>query len=93
MEPFNIRISYQEQELTLTILPADKRDFKIVYYNGILAGVRKNKRGWVLIPQKEVAGEELPLYEPKHGDDRVELELSAEVIGSIGREIELYLER
>jgi hypothetical protein len=63
-----------------------------VYYNGILCGVRKNKNTWALIPQEEVAGEELPLYEAKYGDNRIELELSPQDIAGIGKEIELKLE-
>lgn len=92
MEPFNIRIRYGSTEVTLTILPADNGDFKIIYYNGILGGVRKNGKDWDLVSLDEVAGENLPLYESKHGEDRLEIQLTEQVADRIGEEIELYLE-
>lgn len=92
MKPFNIRISYGRQQLTLTILPVADDVFKIIYYNGILGGVKKQGKQWELLSLDEVTGEDLPLHEPKHGEDRIEIELTEQIADRIGAEIELYLE-
>lgn len=92
MEPFNIKISHGSRQLTLTILPLEDDVFKIIYYNGILGGVKKQRKQWELLSLDEVAGEDLPFYEPKHGEDRIEIELTEQIADRIGVEIELHLE-
>lgn len=92
MKPFNIRVRYGSGEVTLTILPEEKGNFKIVYYGGILGGIKKVNKEWDLIPLEEVAGGDLPLYEPKHGQERVDIELTDHMVDRIGEEIDLNLE-
>jgi len=92
MEPFNIRINYGSNEVTLTILPSDNSVFKIVYYGGILGGIRKNADEWEPVGRDEIGGEDLPLYQPKHGDERINVELTEQVVDRIGDEIDFHLE-
>jgi len=92
MEPFNIRVRYGSGEVTLTILPENKENFKIVYYGGILGGIKKENKEWDQIPLEDVAGADLPLYEPKYGEERIKIELTGHVIDRIGEEIDLHLE-
>lgn len=92
MEPFNIRIMCGSEEVTLTILPSDNGDFKIIYYGGILGGVKKNGNNWDLLSPDQVAGEDLPLYEPRHGEDRIEIVLTDLIADRIGDEIDLHFQ-
>ena len=93
MEPFNIKINHSSAEVTLTILPSDGGYFKIVYYGGILGGVLKEEKQWRLVSMDEVAGGDLPVYENKHDEERVEVVLDERVAIQIGKEIDQYLDR
>lgn len=91
MEPFNIKIEDQDEEITLTILPADEGYYKVIYYVGILGAVRSLGNRWEQVPPEEVIAGELPLYEADKAGERHELVLTDQVISDIGVEIEAYL--
>lgn len=90
MEPFNIRIEPQGQEVTLTILPTDEGDYKVIYYGGILGAVKKDalSNSWTPIPADEVFAGELPLYHHIDEDGRIELVLDEVIAKEIGLEID-----
>lgn len=92
MKPFNIRIRYGSEEITLAVIPVENGDFRIVYYNTILAGMKKNNNEWCLLTPEEVAGGDFPLYEPKIGEDRIIIDLTDQFTERIAEEIDLYLE-
>jgi hypothetical protein len=90
MEPFNIKIEREGQEVTLTILPTDDGYYKVIYYGGILGAVKKeeNTRTWTKVPDDEVIAGELPLYHHVDEDDRLELVFNEDLAQDIGEEID-----
>ncbi|WP_432710874.1 hypothetical protein [Pedobacter sp.] len=90
MEPFNIRIEREGQEVTLTILPTDEGYYKVIYYGGILGAIRKEAQTnqWTHVPDDEVIAGELPLYHHVDEDDRLEIVLNGAMAEEIGREID-----
>ena len=92
MDPFNIKLRYGRNELTLTILPAEEGIFKIIYYGAILGAVIKQDHDWDLIPYDELSAGDLPFYTPNSEDERVEIELNEQIADRIGEEIDLHLE-
>lgn len=91
MEPFNIRINEQGEEVTLTILPYRSNAFKVIYYGGILGAVKKNRGHWEIIAPDEVPAGELPLFEPHRQHEEIELELSGALAISVGKAIDAHL--
>jgi len=91
MEPFNIRINVQGEDVTLTILPYQSNAFKVIYYGGILGAVKRNRRHWEIIAAEEVPAGELPLFEPHRQHEEIELELSGELAISVGKAIDTHL--
>jgi hypothetical protein len=91
MEPFNIKVGYGENEVTLTILPTEEGYYKVIYYGGILGAVRyeNDTDGWEVVPPEEVVAGDLPLYEPDLNGDRLEIVLNDETVDEIGTEITL----
>jgi hypothetical protein len=90
MEPFNIKIVHEGQEVTLTILPTDDGYYKVIYYGGILGAVKKdvNTKVWTKVPDDEVIAGELPLYHHVDEDDRLELIFNDALSHDIGEEID-----
>ena len=90
MEPFNIKIEQEGQEVTLTILPTDDGYYKVIYYGGILGAIRKevNTNNWTKVPDDEVIAGELPLYHHIDEDDRLELVFNEGLAQDIGQEID-----
>jgi hypothetical protein len=91
MEPFNIRINYNSQELTLTILPNTDRRFTIVYFGGVLGAVRQLGDSWQLMDFHSIPESGLPEYRSGHKNSRTEIELTSEVANYIGLKIEEFL--
>ena len=88
MEPFNIHIQNNEDEVTLTVLP-EKNYYKIVYYGGIIEAIKEYDGGWELLAEEEIEAGGLPFYDYKHGvDDQPKLELNLPKINQIAAEIE-----
>jgi len=88
MEPFNIRIPNNDEEVTLTILP-EQDYFKIIYFGGILGAIKEFEGAWELLPEEEIAAGDLPFYDYKHGvDDQPKLELNLPKINQIAAQIE-----
>jgi hypothetical protein len=90
MEPFNIRISYGTNEVTLTILPDDEGYYKVIYFGGILGAVCYDGKDWDLVERDKISAGDLPLYEPGPVGERIEIELTDHVVDRIGWEINLY---
>jgi len=90
MEPFNIRIEPEGQEVTLTILPTDDGYYKVIYYGGILGAVTKKElqNDWRKVPDEEVIAGELPLYHHIDEDGRIEIVLDDVMAAAIGEEID-----
>lgn len=92
MEPFNIKIQYQDTEVTLTLLPDVDDHYLIVYYGGILGGVYKVNGDWKLTNPESIAIENLPKYRPSLQKNRVEILLTDQIAAAIGKRIEEHLE-
>jgi len=88
---FNIKVGYGEKQVTLTILPAGRNYFKVIYFGAIMAAVRFNSEGWDLIEREELEPGNLPLYEPELKGERLQVVLNEAMAGEIGEEIESYL--
>jgi hypothetical protein len=90
MEPFNIKIPVQNENITLTILPADDGVFKIIYYGAIFGAVRSadNQGNWLPITIDSLTPGDLPFYSRKPGLDHKEIELNATTVSEIGKAIE-----
>jgi hypothetical protein len=92
MDPFNIKIKYGTQEVTLTILPTEEEYYKVIYYGAILGAVCFDGEHWDQVPLEQIAAGDLPFYEPGSNGDRVEIEMTDYVIDRIGEEIDLYVD-
>jgi hypothetical protein len=90
MEPFNIRIPVENQQLTITILPADENVYKVVYYGAILGAIRREpvEQTWLIVPMEELTAGDLPFYQKGLHSDRLDFDLDAETIEVIGTAIE-----
>jgi hypothetical protein len=89
MQPFNIKIPVQNEEVTITILPTDQEYFKVVYYGHVLGAIHydKNINKWSLVDPSEIIVGDLPPYTGIIEEDRVEIELNSETIVKIGQEV------
>ncbi len=89
MEPFNIKIGFGENEVTLTILPAEEGYYKVIYYGGILGAIRyeNDTDGWEIVPEDEYTAGDLPLYEYTLNSDRLNFVLDENTVDHIGDEI------
>jgi len=92
MEPFNIKIQYQNTEVTLTLLPGVDDHYLIVYYGGILSGVYKVNGDWKLSDSESISIDNLPVYRPSLQKNRIELVLTDQIAAAIGKRIEEHLE-
>lgn len=94
MEPFNIKIQIADQTTTLTILPVNTDLFKVVFYGGILAGVRKttDQNNWEAVPIEELIAGDLPFYSKDGHVDHQEIELNSNTINQIGQAIDAALQ-
>lgn len=90
-EPFNIKIGYGENEVTLTILPVEENYYKVIYFGGVMGAVCFNGEDWDLIEKEDVEAGDLPLYEPELKGDRLEIVLDQLTVDAIGEEIELHI--
>lgn len=90
MEPFNIQIDADSNQITLTLLPTNEGYVKVIYYGGILGAISFNKqlKEWTLVPPNEVEAGDLPPYSEKMEEDHVKIELDSETIVKIGQQIE-----
>ncbi|WP_432712650.1 hypothetical protein [Pedobacter sp.] len=91
MEPFNIRVGFGKNEVTLTILPTEEGYYKVIYYGGILGAIQylKDTDSWEQVPPEDVIAGDLPLYRPDLEEERTEIELTEQMIEEIGEEITL----
>lgn len=90
MEPFNIHIVHNNQQLTLTILPTADY-YKIIYYGGIVAGIRKSGDEWLVMEEEEIEPGDLPMYDEKKGlSEEPALELNLIQINQIAVQIEKH---
>jgi len=91
MEPFNIRITYNARELTLTILPITEMQFTIVYFGGVLGAVQCLGKSWKLMDRNSIPESGLPEYKTGYKNSRTEIELTTEVVDYLGIKITNYL--
>lgn len=92
MDPFNIRVTDQEQNITLTVLPCENRYYKIIYYAAVLTAVKKDLTGdWMLINKDDIEAGDLPFYLHTDGTDRIEPSLNKTFAEAVGSAIELEL--
>lgn len=91
MKVFNIKIGFGDNELTLTILPAEEY-YKVIYYGGILGAVRleSDNETWEKVPDEEVEPGDLPLYKHDLTADRLDVVLDEHTIQRIGEEIRTH---
>jgi len=89
MEVFNIKIGFGEKEQTLTILPSDGGQYKVIYYGGIIGAVRRedDHDGWEKVPDEELEAGDLPFYRHDLYGDRLNIVLDSATVQQIGEEI------
>ncbi|RZK59800.1 MAG: hypothetical protein EOO91_03895 [Pedobacter sp.] len=89
MQPFNIKIKTVGQEITLTVLPQDD-EYKIIYFGGIIGGLRQENDELHFIKPEDVIPGGLPLYKYKQADSTAaeeEIKLTKEVLLAIKNEV------
>ena len=89
MEPFNIKVGFGDNEVTLTILPMV--DFyKVIYYGAILGAIKyeNDTDGWEIMSRDEYEAGDLPFYTHDLSSDRLEFVLDDNTVDHIGTEIE-----
>jgi len=88
MEPFNIHINNNDEDVTLTVLP-ENNYFKLIYYGGIIGAIKELNGAWELLPEDKIEAGGLPFYDYKHGIAKEpKLQLSLPKINQIAAEIE-----
>lgn len=87
-ETFNVKIDYGSREVTLTIL-RQANYYKVIYFGGIMGGVRFTNGKWELIDPEEMEAGDLPLYTPDLKGERLEITLNKDIVEAIGKEIDL----
>lgn len=87
---FNIKIEYAGEEVTLTILKG-KKEYKVIYFGGIMGGVHKIGNRWKVIRSEDLEAGDLPQYQSDDKGGRLEIELNENTAQSIGKAIEHYL--
>lgn len=93
MQPFNIKVNAVGKEITLTILPQDD-EYKIIYFGGIIGGLKQEKDTLNFIKPEDVVPSSLPLYQHKQAESTVveeELALTDDMLQSIKNKVELAL--
>jgi len=89
MEPFNIKITSQNQPIVLTVLPTDKGYYKVIYFGAILAALKQQESNiWELIEREEMEAGDLPYYLPNAAGDRIEIILDQKFVADVGAAIE-----
>lgn len=91
MQTFNIKTTYGDEQIVLTILE-ENNYYLVIYYGGIFGAVRQPKGNWEKVPDDDIVTGHLPQYEPGQPGERVEIEWNEELVQDIGSEIELWLE-
>jgi hypothetical protein len=89
MEPFNIKICYGDNDVTLTILPMPDNQYKVIYYGAILGALKHETDTWEVIPPDDLEAGDLPFYQ--HNSDNINIILDAPTVGGIGHEIEYVI--
>jgi hypothetical protein len=92
MDVFNIKIGFGENELTLTILPAEEGYYKIIYYGGILGAIRleTDNETWEKVPDDKLEAGDLPFYNHDLTADRLDIILDEATVQRIGEEISAH---
>jgi hypothetical protein len=91
MEPFNIRIKYNAQDVTLTILPEADLLFTVVYFGGVLGAIQKLGHDWKLIDHRNIPKTGLPGYKMGYKNSGIAIELTTDVANQVGYKIEQLL--
>lgn len=91
MEPFNIKIGYGANEVTLTILPIGDQQFKVIYYAAVLGGVKYVVDCWEAIAPEDLEAGDLPFYHHDVNSGNVNIVLNDATVDEIGAEIEHLL--
>jgi hypothetical protein len=92
MDPFNIRIKNQEQDITFTVLPGENGCFKIIYYAAVLTAVQKRPgKDWMIVSKDDIEAGDLPFYIHTNDSERLQPTLDREFIQAVGSAIELEL--
>jgi len=89
MKPFNIKVGFGEHEVTLTILPAERGHYIVIYFGGILGAVKQDQddESWEQVPDEDIEAGDLPLYEPDLNAERLDFVLCEHTVNHIGEEI------
>ncbi|MFI5452939.1 hypothetical protein ACHMWN_12370 [Pedobacter sp. UC225_61] len=91
MEPFNIHIQHNGEEITLTVLP-EKDYFKLIYFGAIIGAIKETEGEWELLEEDEIEPGALPLFEYKNGGhEQLKFELNLPKINQIAAEIENFI--
>jgi hypothetical protein len=88
MEPFNIKIGYGVNEVTLTILPIGEHQYKVIYYGAVLGGVKYIADSWEPIAQDNLEAGDLPYYHHNINSGNINVILDEATVDEIGEEIE-----
>jgi len=92
MKPFNIKIGYGANEVTLTILPSDDHHYKVIYYGAVLGALKYDQDCWELIEQDQLEAGDLPYYQHDVNSGNVNVILNPATVDEIGEEIEHILQ-
>ncbi len=91
MEPFNIKIGYGVNEVTLTILPADNDCYKVIYSGAIIGAVKLDIDCWESVPEEDIVAGDLPFYKHNLSSGKPNIILNEATVDEIGDEIEHIL--
>jgi hypothetical protein len=87
MEPFNVKIGYGANEVTLTVLPTNEKEYKIIYYGAVLGAVKYQQDCWELIPLADLEAGDLPYYHHDVNSGNINVILDDATVDAIGEEI------
>lgn len=93
MDPFNIVIKAQSEQIDLNIHPQDGANFKVVYHGGLVGEMFLDNGKWEAVSADDLDTGGYPVYEYDETSGHADILLDQRVIAEIGRELDRVLGR
>jgi len=93
MDPFNIVIKAQNEQIDLNIHPQDGANFKVVYHGGLVGEMFLDNGNWQAVSADDLDSAGYPVYEYDENSGHADILLDQQVIADIGRELDRVLGR
>lgn len=93
MDPFNIVINYQNEQVDLNIHPEAGDKYKIVFHGGLVGEMYWTDDGWQAVSANELYGGGYPIDVYDETSGHADLLLDEGVVVRIGQQLDRFLGR